>query len=481
METQTCHWEELKRYGLRDLIRENFGEIPKEVMLAGRKRAPYQRVWTPLVTVWGMVLQRLADKSSADVVSAFRMGVADGLDPQDRHTTPVSARMKSEQNAGYIQARERLPLEMIRLGGAELRAAVERAQTASERWHGHAVRLIDGTTYRLPPRGDLVQQYGQATNQYGASYWVTVKSVASFCLSSRTLVAHAEGVGTASEESLLRAVMQADPQANCIYLGDRGYGHYRVVQIAQATGQQVVVRLTARTARKYLRALKVGTPAPEGWECAWTWSAEEGVASEPDLPGTGVPGRLLYQRVTPPGTTTPVDLYLFTTLTDSTAYPLAELIALYARRWQVELRYRDIKSSLAMDEFDVYSVALFQRELEVGLLTYNLICAPAHACRTPSRAARGTPQLCRLLAPNPRCPALWHPCLGGRALPRSSGLADRASEQTVVSPLRHNKVPHEPRAVRRRPQVFPALKGPRSEARKLLAEVHDAVSSSLNS
>ena len=126
------------------------------------------------------------------------------------------------------------------------------------------MRLIDGTNYRLPPRGDLVQQYGQATNQYGASYWVTVKSVASFCLSSRTLVAHAEGVGTASEESLLREVMQADPQVDSVYLGDRGYGHYRVVQIAQATRQQVVVRLTARTARKYLRALKVGTPSPAG-------------------------------------------------------------------------------------------------------------------------------------------------------------------------------------------------------------------------
>ena len=109
METQAYHWEELKRYGLRELIRENFGEIPPEVMLAGRKRAPYQRVWTPLVTVWGMVLQRLAGKSSADVVSAFRAGVADGLDPQDRHAAPVSARMQSEQNAGYIQARERLP------------------------------------------------------------------------------------------------------------------------------------------------------------------------------------------------------------------------------------------------------------------------------------------------------------------------------------------------------------------------------------
>ena len=145
---------------------------------------------------------------------------------------------------------------------------------------------------------------------------------------------------------------------------------------------------------------------------------------EPDLPRTGVPGRLLYQRVTPPGAATPLDLYLFTTLTDSAAYPLAELIALYARRWQVELRYRDIKSSLAMDEFDVYSVAMFQRELEVGLLTYNLICALLTRAARQAALPRGTPQLCRLLAPNPRCLALWHPGLGGAALPRSSGLAD---------------------------------------------------------
>jgi hypothetical protein len=296
METQTCHWEEIKRYGVLELIRENFEQIPQEVLQVGRKRGPYQRVWSPLVTVGGMIMQRLAGQKCADVVSAFRLGVADGLEAQDRHPEPLSARMKSEQSAGYIQARERLPLEMIRLGNAELRKTVEQAQTTRELWRGHALRLIDGTTYRLPPRGDLVQQYGQATNQYGASYWVTVKSVASFCLTSRTLVAHAEGTGTCSEESLLREVMQADPQRDCLYLGDRAYGRYRVVQIAHATGQHVLVRLTTRTARKYQRLLHVQAFAGESWERAWTWEAEKGVAREPDLPCTGVPGRLLYQH-----------------------------------------------------------------------------------------------------------------------------------------------------------------------------------------
>ena len=53
-----------------------------------RKRRPYRRVWTPLVTVWGMVWQRLGQglKSEA-VVSAFRSGCADDLEAgaRDRH------------------------------------------------------------------------------------------------------------------------------------------------------------------------------------------------------------------------------------------------------------------------------------------------------------------------------------------------------------------------------------------------------------
>jgi hypothetical protein len=76
--------------------------------------------------------------------------------------------------------------------------------------------------------------------------------------------------------------MQTDPQRDCLYLGDRAYGRYRVVQIAHATGQHVLVRLTTRTARKYQRLLHVQASAGESWERAWTWEAEKGVAREPE-------------------------------------------------------------------------------------------------------------------------------------------------------------------------------------------------------
>jgi hypothetical protein len=68
-------------------------------------------------------------------------------------------------------------------------------------------------------------------------------------------------------------------------------------------------------------------------------------------------------------------LYLFTTLRDPEQYPLAELMALYARRWEVEMDYRHLKTSLELAEFTAKSPALFRKELAAGLLTYNLICA----------------------------------------------------------------------------------------------------------
>ena len=482
MQIRTQRLEGLNQYGLKAVFRQYVAWVPGAELPAGRKRPLYRRVWTPLVTLWGMVLQRLIPgQRCADVVSAFRAGAADDLDPSDPHGVPLSARMKSEQNAGYVQARERLSLELIRLGRRELQAGVELVQGGAERWHGHAVRLMDGTTYRLPPRGDLAARYGQATNQHGVSYWVTVKSVASFCLFSRTLVGHAEGAGTVSEESLLGEVMRADPQRDSVYVGDIAYGHYRVLQVARACGQHVLVRLEARTARKLLRALKVSAPSPTGWECPWTWQPEAGVATEPGLPVIGVPGRLLYQRVTPPGGGRPVDLYLFTTLTDAAAYPRAALVTLYARRWQAELRYRDVKTALGMAEFDVRSAALFQCELDVGLLVYNLICAllaqAAQQARLPAERLSFTDCLRRIRDTLRYGVPAWVVAHYSRPL---DWLIERLAHCRL--PVRPNKVAHEPRAVRRRPQVFPALKGSRGDARKqLLAEVFDAVAQTVNS
>ena len=155
-------------------------------------------------------------------------------------------------------------------------------------------------------------------------------------------------------------------------------------------------------------------------------------------------------------------------------------MALYAQRWDRELRYRDIKTSLAMDEFDVRSVAMFQRELEVGLLTYNLISALL------GRAARHASVPLAQLSFTSCLRCIRHTLTLGipdwvlQRYPQPlDWLVERMAKCTL--PSRRRKIAHEPRAVRRRPQVFPALKGTRPEARKMLAETAAAVAAAANS
>lgn len=160
----------------------------------------------------------------------------------------------------------------------------------------------------------------------------------------------------------------------------------------------------------------------------------------------------------------PIDLYLFTNLMDPKVYSINELVELYGQRWEVEVDYRYIKTTLEMEEFDVKTAEMFRKELAAGLLTYNLICA----LMTKAAIKAGIRPL-----------QLSFSCCWRRmrdillqGVPQwvitENILVDWLMTRLAKCRLPHqpNKVKHEPRKVRRRPQVFPALKGSRDLARK---------------
>jgi len=68
-----------------------------------------------------------------------------------------------------------------------------------------------------------------------------------------------------------------------------------------------------------------------------------------------------------------VTLSLFTTLTDAVAYPPQRLLELYGLRWQVELNFRTIKSTMGLAQLEVKSADLAQKEFYAGLMAYNLV------------------------------------------------------------------------------------------------------------
>lgn len=450
------------------LYQELFARHKIQALVKAAQVKLYWRLLTPLVVLWGFVIQRLQPDHSCDaVVCHLHSGAADNLDAADRHVQPLSQRLKSESTSAYVQGRNRLPLSVIQ---GMLQAVVRSisqwlAGQGSDKafWKGHAVRLLDGTTYRLLPQGDLVQSYGVATNQHGSSGWVLVRSVAAFCLYSQSVVAYTEGPTSTSEKAMVKQVMQADEVQDSLYLGDQGFGVYRTAQVARACGKKVILRVESKVAQALQkqnsaqRYLQPGEQRPLIWTPLPHNKVEPGMLPEP------IAGRLIYAQITQPGFR-PIALYLFTTLLDDQLYPATEIVALYGQRLRVEINYRHLKTTLDMEEFDVHSTALFRKELAAGLLTYNLICAfmvkaALMADLPPSQLSFS------------RCwRRIQHFLLKG--IP--AWLYPIGSVQTYLLqrlahcklPSQPNKVRYEPRKVRRRPAIYPPLKGDRKAARQ---------------
>jgi hypothetical protein len=434
----------------------------------------YWRLFTPLVVLWLMIFQRLNKDHSCDgAVSHIHTGAVDDLDPYDEHDEPLSQRVYSENSSAYVQGRQRLPQMMLTETLPYLARVIRDGLGQTEpgqpsldnNWKGHAVRLMDGTTVRLPPAGDLVETYGQASNQHGPAYWVIVKVVAVFCLYTQTVVSYAEGHHHTSETAFVLTLMKADDEVASLYIGDINFGIYRVAQVARYCHKYVLLRFKTCVAQALQRANQKPHLLKPGQECFVSWTPKATTIVEPGLSTEPIAGRLIYARIEKKGFR-PIDLFLFTTLLDLAIYPAGEICQLYGQRLQVEICLRHIKTSLDMEEFAVKSVAMFRKELTVGLIAYNLICALMVKAGQMANLPPAKLSFCQCWR---RIRDALFYGLPHWVYQHGTALA-HLLQRLAKCKLRPqpNKVRYEPRKVRRRPAVFPALKGDRNEARQEL-------------
>lgn len=204
-----------------------------------------------------------------------------------------------------------------------------------------------------------------------------------------------------------------------------------------------------------------------------TWKPTARIKVDPDLPSEPIQGRLIYVRVEQDGFR-PMDLYLFTTLLrgaivseafrDDAEYSLYDICELYSRRWQVEIDLRQVKTTLEMEQFEVKSVEMFKKELIAGLLTYNIILSfmLKAAIKASIKVIKLSFSKCfrRIRKLFTKDIPAWVKKQGKEL----DDLLNRLAKCTL--PRQPNKVKHEPRKVRRKPAVFPQLRGSRQDARK---------------
>ena len=68
-------------------------------------------------------------------------------------------------------------------------------------------------------------------------------------------------------------------------------------------------------------------------------------------------------------------LYVATTLTDAEAYPSEEVALLYAERWKIEVKFRDIKTTMKMEMLRTKSPEMARKTVRIMATAYNLVKA----------------------------------------------------------------------------------------------------------
>ena len=407
------------------------------------------RALSPVVTVHAFLLQVLHSNTACDHVPHLMGGNFTG--------------------EAYCLARRRLPVALFERLLSAVIESLASCRDQAQRWCGHRVWLLDGSSCSMPDTPELQQAFGQPGAQ---------KPGCGFPVAHVLTLFHA---GTGMLQKILTAPLRTHDMANAwrmhpeletgdLLLADRGFCSFAHLAQLQTSGLFGVFRLHQKTIVSFRKGrlhiplrprglLKGVRGLPRSRWVRWLghldqlveyykplqrpkWISSEAYAALPN----SIVVRELRFRILLPGSRTK-EVLLVTTLLDPLRYAAAELAQLYFDRWQVEVNLRHLKQTLRLDVLRCKTVDGVHKELYMIALVYNLV---------------------RLVVVE-----------AGRrqdVLPDRVGFIDalrwlthaRPNEplrKLVVHPIRNR---FEPRVLKRRPKPYDLMTRPRTKLRQAL-------------
>ncbi len=412
-----------------------------------------ERIFTPLVTLWTFLGQALNADSSCKKAVAKALGFLAA-------TTGLKA---SYDPGAYCRARKRLPLALlmclVRLVAGKLAAKAG----SDDLWHGHKVKLVDGSSVAMADTKKNQAAYPQPKAQKPGCGFPVARLVALFDLIAGAVVHLAMSPLSVAETVLFPQLWDA-LEPHDIVVGDRNFCSYPNIALLQRRGVFSLFRLNPHREDDIRRGRHLGY-------CdrlvRWVKGAKPKWLSPEEF--DAVPGELIVRlfkfHCQVPGWRVKVVLAA-TTLLDPRAYPRRDLANLFLRRWNVETDLRHLKTTMQMEFLRTKSPAMVQREVWAHLLAYDLIRTLMWESAKKGRhldpltlSLKGTIQAMTSLWPFTAA-ATCH-----RDLTASFDDLLRAIRYQKISPRPHRV---EPRVRKRRPKNYKLMLKPRQEYRKEL-------------
>lgn len=430
-----------------NLLRGVFGSHVPKGALAQAKNGPNsrRRFFSMDATFWAFLFQVLSPACACrEVVRKLQAW-----------WTGSKREKMAAGTAAYCQARGRMKLTALEKIFRALAATLERRILDGERWLGQRhVKILDGTGLSMPDTRKNQQRWPQSKGQKPGCGFPILRMAGLFCLSSGAMLRYAFGNKHDQENHLARRVLDGLEKGD-VLLADRGFCSYGLFGVMLARGVDCVMRLHQRRSHDAQQGRRLGPgdqlvewPRPRDPRRNDPWAAER-----PTLPAS-LAVRLVSFRVEVPGFRTE-EVTLATTLLDADQYPAQALAALYRARWNVELRYSEIKTTMSADVLRCKSPAMIEKELCMNAIGYNLIrcvmqeAAQRHDVELDHLSFKGTLDAVRHFAD------AIHAATGKPR--RQSRLYDELLTIIASDPLPARPDRNEPRARKRRPKTYQLL------------------------
>ena len=364
----------------------------------------------------------------------------------------------SSSTASYSTARSKLSEDEL----SEILEQVARNldDVAGTRgFHDRRVVVVDGTGFSMPDTEENQMEWPQSANQKSGCGFPSGRICACFCLDSGGLLSHRIGNKKSHELPLLRA-QHSTFRKDDIFLGDKAFCSYSDIAKLLDLGVDSVVPLARRKPITHAKCVKrIGDN-----DLVIRWKRpyfQKGKSSFSHEDWEQLPKELLLRQikvsVAVPGFRVET-FYIITTLLDDTTYTASEIADLYYRRWDVELFFRDLKTTMGMDILRCKTPSMVRKEILMYFIVYNcircLICKSAAGAGVPIRqiSFKGALQAIRN----------WEPLLNpSQQSPRER----KRMVAELYDVLGHTLIDErpdrsEPRCVKRRPKPFQHMTAP---------------------
>lgn len=372
--------------------------------------------------------------------------------------------LPSSSTSAYCQARKKIDLQSLE---AILQHTSEQLQIAPDDTllNGRRVIVVDGTGVSMPDTIDNQNVWPQQSQQKPGCGFPQATICACFALQTGALLSYEVGNKKSHELPMLRKQWDTFKSGD-IFLGDKGFCSYFDLSSFKARGVDSVITLARRhpvTADESIKVL-----GKDDLLIQWKKPVRSKASSYSQEDWESLPERLLLRqiKVTVNQPSFRVnEFYIITTLLDAEKYPSSEIADLYFQRWDVELFFRDIKTTMSMDILRCKTPDMIHKEIVMHLIAYNCIrCLIIEAAEKKGAEVRrisfkGSVQALRQ----------WEPHLNQAitSLQERTRLIKLLYESIAGNIVPYRPGRSEPRAVKRRPKPYQLLTAPRHEMKEI--------------